>query len=95
MDDLWESAVEEALDHDTFLRASELLPNMIVMHVRGEREHRVIECLVCPDGFDGMGIFRTIDSHGYDQTFLYQTNGKKDDQQWLFLRWYDVDEAKR
>lgn len=88
MPDIWDTAIDDAVSKVSLLKPSELQVNMIVRNVNGDREHRVIECLTAPDGFVGQGIFRTMDSHGYDQTFVYAFGGKNDDPVWILLGWY-------
>lgn len=85
---IWNTAIDNALNQPTLLRASELDVHMIVRRVNGDRTHRVIEALVAPDGFAGQGIVRTLDSHGYDQTWLFEVNGKQDDPVWILQGWY-------
>lgn len=84
MGDLWGSAINEAVGHDTLLRASELDVHMVVQHVKGQKIWRVIECL-SPDGFPKQGIVRMVDEKGYDDTWLYEHGGKMNDPVWKLI----------
>lgn len=89
MSDLWNEALSLAMGR-SLLRTSELDIHMIVRRANGDRNHRVIEILLSPDGFIGMGIVRTLDDKGYDQTWLFQHNGKGDEPIWILQGMYQT-----
>ncbi len=88
MPDMWEQALYEAQIKDKpLIRLSDMLHcGMVVRLVNGTRNHQVIEILVAPDGFSGMGIVRTMADNGYDETWLFEYHGKNDEQKWILLQ---------
>lgn len=84
MSDIWNDALNEAVDSQTLLYAHELAPSMLVKQVGGEKVWRVAGCYM-PDGFT-ISICHLVDNEkDYDWIYAYQHNGKMDDKRWILV----------